>query len=864
MTRPASAARIAAARTPASPQLAAPKLADRRMTWAADLRRSGLSPLGRNFPGGAVVTYDHDLRFVIVGGGGLTEVGLSKEMLENRTPAEAFGSALADQVEAAYRLALTGTDAETEMRFNGRILSQRLTAVRDEDGAVLGGMGFVQDVTQSRTNYLELLESEERFRLAFDNAPIGKAVVELDGIFRQVNPALCRLFGYPANELLALRFQDITHPDDLDADLELLAEVISGERSTYQLEKRYLRPGGEYVWTLLSVGLVRSPDGAPLHFISQIQDMSDRKRHETELLSAHAFQQAVLAASPDFIHVLDVRQRVALWTSRSLQGSLGYRPNEVGLLGEGFAGNLIPAEDVERFQSALASTLQAADGEVVELRHLIKRADGERRWVSNRLTPFQRDDSGAVAKILGVSRDVTDIVAFEERLEHAALHDELTGLPNRRLINRRLGEALDRVGSTLTGPVADQPDTGKHVIQNIVVLFCDLDGFKRVNDAHGHQIGDALLRESSTRLVGATRVGDTVGRMGGDEFVVLLPVAQDEDPAAIGAEVADRIIRAVGQPVILGATEHTITASIGICVAQPGTSPEDLLRDADTAMYRAKLNGKDGHALFEPTLRENARTRDSLVRLIRQSLADNTLDVHYQPIVDPASGRVAEVEALLRIPGADGRFLDTAAVISVAEQTGLMGALGERILRRACEQTATWRRTPDGKDLRVAVNLSATEIARPGLYGRVTEIVRGTGMELRALTLEVTETVLLDAATSTLDDLRRLHADGVGIAIDDFGTGYAGLRYLATLPVTVIKVDRSFTAGLPHDAISSTIVRATIGLATELRLGCVVEGVETRAQLDALPRADGLLVQGYYFARPAPASVQFPWVIEPA
>ena len=834
---------------------------ERRLAWATDLRRQGLSPLGRNFPGGAIVTYDHELRFVVVGGGGLDEVGLSTSLLEGKTLAEAFGPSLAEHVEPSYRLALTGADAVTEMRFNGRILSQRLTAVRDQDGALLGGMGFVQDVTRSRANYLELLESEERFRLAFDNAPIGKAVVELDGSFRQVNPALCRLFGYPADQLLSLRFQDITHPDDLDADLELLAEVLSGERSTYQLEKRYRRPSGEYVWTLLSVGLVRSPDGTALHFISQIQDMSDRKRHEIELLGAHSFQQAVLAASPDFIHVMDVRQRVALWTSRSLQDSLGYRPDQAELFGDGFADNLIPKEDVVRFQSAFASTLLAADGEVVELRHRIKRGDAERRWVSTRLTPFQRDDEGAVAKVLGVSRDVTEIVAFEERLEHAAMHDELTGLPNRRLINRRLGEALERVGSTMTG-AADAH--GAHsVIDNIVVLFCDLDGFKRVNDAHGHQIGDALLRESSTRLVGATRVGDTVGRMGGDEFVVVLPIAKDEDPAAVGAEVADRIIRAVGQPVVLGATEHTITASIGICVAQPGTSPEDLLRDADTAMYRAKLNGKDGHALFEPTLREDARTRDSLVRLIRQSLADNTLDVHYQPIVDPTSGRVAEVEALLRIPGADGHFLDTAAVISVAEQTGLMGALGERILRRACEQTALWRRTPEGKELRVAVNLSATEIARPGLYGRVTEIVRGTGMEPGALTLEVTETVLLDAATSTLDDLRRLHADGVGIAIDDFGTGYAGLRYLATLPVTVIKVDRSFTAGLPHDQISSTIVRATIGLATELRLGCVVEGVETRVQLEALPKAEGLLVQGYFFARPAPASVQFPWVIEP-
>jgi predicted signal transduction protein with EAL and GGDEF domain len=352
--------------------------------------------------------------------------------------------------------------------------------------------------------------------------------------------------------------------------------------------------------------------------------------------------------------------------------------------------------------------------------------------------------------------------------------------------------------------------------------------------------------------------------MGGDEFVVILTVDAGEDPAAIGREVAERIIRSVGEPLVLGSVEHAVTASIGICVAQPGTTPHDLLRDADTAMFQAKVNGKAGYAVFVPTLREDARSRDALVRNVRQSLADNTLDVHYQPIVEPGSGRVVAVEALVRIPGPDGRLLDTAAAIAAAEQTGLIGAIGERVLRRSCEQTARWRRMPQHADLAVAVNLSASEIARPGLYDRVTAIVRSTGLEPSALTLEITESVLLDAGPTTVSDLRRLHDDGIGIAIDDFGTGYAGLRYLATLPVTSIKIDRSFTAGLPHDSVSSTIVRATVGLASELRLTCVVEGVETAEQLDALPQAPRLLVQGWHFARPQPASAPLPSFVAPS
>lgn len=697
-----------------------------RRLWAEELKRTGLSPLGRNFPGGALLVFDEHLRFLAAGGGALADVGLSREMLEGKTVAEAFGPEVAARLEGPYRQALRGKDVSVEVSLLGRTVLQRVTGVRDNDGLLLGGMGFIQDVTE-------------------------------------------------------------------------------------------------------------------------------RRRQEFELLDAHHFQQAVFAVSPDTIHVFDVRTRRMLWTSRTMHELLGYTTEEIDTFERGPSRHIIPEQDFVRFNAAVAAACDCADGEVTEVRHQVRHREGRLQWVSNRLTPFQRDAQGVVTQLLGVTRDVTDVIAFEERLEHAALHDDLTGLPNRRLINRRLGEALEQIRREAGGPQQ----------REIVVLFCDLDGFKRVNDAHGHQIGDSLLRVSASRLVSATRTGDTVGRMGGDEFVVILTVVADEDPAAVGREVAERIIRAVGEPLVLGAVEHAVTASVGICVAQPATTPHDLLRDADTAMYQAKLNGKAGHALFVPTLREDARSRDELVRGVRQSLADNTLEVYYQPIVDPRTSRVTGVEALVRIPGPDGRLLDTAAAIAAAEQTGLIGAVGERVLRRSCEQAARWRQTPEHADLAVAVNLSASEIARPGFYDRVTEIVGSTRLDPRALTLEITESVLLEAGPTTVQDLRRLHEDGIGIAIDDFGTGYAGLRYLAMLPVTAIKVDRSFTAGLPDDAVSATIVRATVGLATELRLDCVVEGVETAEQLAALPDAARLHVQGYFFGRPQPAGAALPAFISP-
>ena len=291
-------------------------------------------------------------------------------------------------MEGPYRKALAGHDVTVEVSLSGRILRHRLTGVRDEAGFLLGGMGFVQDVTEARAYQRELLESNERFRLAFDNAPIGKAIVELDGTFRHVNPALCRITGYDRDALLALSFQDITHPDDLAADLELLGQVARGERASYEIEKRYRKPSGEYVWTLLTVAGVRSATGETLYFISQVQDTSERKRHQLELLDAHHFQEAVFAVSPDTIHVFDVKTGRMQWNSRSLEELLGYSPEEIATFRRSPAHHIIPEPDFLHFNAAVTASCDAPDGEVTEVRHQVRHRDGRLQWVSNRLDPL--------------------------------------------------------------------------------------------------------------------------------------------------------------------------------------------------------------------------------------------------------------------------------------------------------------------------------------------------------------------------------------------------------------------------------------------------------------------------------------------
>jgi len=297
-----------------------------------------------------------------------------------------------------------------------------------------------------------------------------------------------------------------------------------------------------------------------------------------------------------------------------------------------------------------------------------------------------------------------------------------------------------------------------------------------------------------------------------------------------------------------------MSISIGVVIAEDLSTAESLLSDADAAMYHLKARGGNGHALFEPSHRPDSAEADYLERSIRRSLAEGDIQVHYQPIVDPRTATIHGVEALLRVRDENGRFLNAADVVRVAESTGLIGEVDAQVLRLACETTARWRQNPDLANLMLKVNRSVRDITRPGFYDRVADALASSGLDPRALTLEITETVLLDASRSNLADLRALHDLGIGLGIDDFGTGYASLRYIAELPINCIKIDQSFTSRIPQDPTANALVRTTVSLAEQLDINCVVEGVETAEQLAALPAYERLLVQGYLYARARPAT----------
>jgi diguanylate cyclase (GGDEF)-like protein/PAS domain S-box-containing protein len=633
---------------------------------------------------------------------------------------------------------------------------------------------------------------------------------------------------------------ELTHPDDLDSARAGTERLLAGDVTTFAAEKRYLTAAGTTVWVSATGALVRSQDGSPLNIMSQVQDITERKAHEQVLAEERRRLRAAQSIGRIGSWELDLATDTVTW-SDTLSELYGLDPGDFPGNQESSTSGVHP-DDTAQLQSELDAC--AADGTPLRNRHRVYRfSDGELRWFDVR---GARHHDGDRFRLVGVVVDVTEQVLAETRLEHAALHDALTGLPNRRLVADRLARALDR--SEREGQV--------------VVLFCDLDGFKRVNDVHGHHVGDAVLVEAAGRMVAATRSGDTVGRMGGDEFVVICGVPRGENPAAVAELVVGRIERAMSVPIVVDGLEHRVTVSTGICLAGQGDNADLVLGHADVAMYLAKSQGKDGHATFDASLASDVMDRDSIERQIRVALADDTLEVYYQPMVEPGTGRVRAVEALMRVPDGAGQHLDTFQAVLVAERAGIITAIDDRVLRLACAQVALWRQQPGHGELSVSVNRSAIDIARPGLYERITEVVADSGFDPGALTIEITETVLLDVAPHTIADLERLRADGIGIAIDDFGTGYASLHYLATLPISSLKVDSSFTAGLPDDPTCATIVSATIGLAADLGLGCVVEEVETVEQLNALPASARLLVQGYLYARPEAPQVELPTHLE--
>jgi diguanylate cyclase (GGDEF)-like protein/PAS domain S-box-containing protein len=465
-------------------------------------------------------------------------------------------------------------------------------------------------------------------------------------------------------------------------------------------------------------------------------------------------------------------------------------------------------------------------------------AGGDDRWVLTTKLPL-RDREGNIVGTFGISRDITERKQAEEQLQRQAFYDPLTKLPNRALFLDRLKHLFLRGRRALGSPL-------------FALLYLDLDRFKSINDSLGHEAGDALLVDAARRLERCLRPGDTLARLGGDEFTVLLDEISSEADA-IG--VAERIHAELAAPIDVNGYEVFTTVSVGIALSSAGYErPEDMLRDADTAMYRAKAAGRARHQVFGGDMHQRAMSSLQIETDLRRALERGEIVPHYQPIVDLETGGVVGFEALARWQHPSRGMVPPDLFIPVAEETGLVGPIGDRMLAEACRQTREWQRQyPAWSALQVSVNVSARQLSQGGVPAEVERVLGATGLAPSHLMLEITESALMHNLSMGAGVIQRLHAMSVGLHLDDFGTGYSSLAYLHSFPVHALKVDRSFVNRMDSAPQQSAIVKAIVSLAQNLGMEVIAEGVETAAQAEALRALHCQRGQGFLYSRPLPA-----------
>ena len=810
-------------------------------------------------PGVGVHRFDQELR-VIDGPG------------RGRLISEVLPAGVVAPSETVWRAVLAGEDRRFELSTpDERALHLAVASpVVDSDGTVVGGLVVTFDASQRQQAELELRERETAFRSLAEHATDIVTRHSPDGTVLYVSPSVSEL-GIEQEELVGRSIYELVHEDDrARVRAEIDPAVRAGQTVTVAYRLRNAR--GDVRWLETTCAGITGDDGRVAEVRCSTQDITARRRDAQELERRLAQQSAVAALGeraltgmpvPDLLReaceavsrTLDVPLAVVLEFERGSHEMLVAAG--VGL-NSGMLGSRMRAPDdvrtaafrrLERGPVTFLDLDESPSGVMIEpLReHGIisgtavplgerDRPLGMLGAYSQERRVFTDDDTNLLQAVSHVLATAIAARRAEDQARHDAMHDPLTGLPNRVLFRDRLAQALAR-SERDRSPLA--------------VLLLDIDRFKLINDSLGHLVGDELLREVAPRLSGAVRASDTVARLGGDEFAVLCEDLEDEREAQ---EMAERLGACFLRPFALGGEQQFATASVGLVVADSHIEASELLRDADAAMYRAKEAGRGRYEVFDEGMRARAVARLQVENELRRALDREELQLFFQPIHDLRSGRIASCEALVRWNHPERGLVGPDQFIPIAEESGLIVPLGAWVLQRACRQLARWRRSVDAaEDLRITVNLSARQVTQHDIVDTVAEAIDEAGVHPNDVGLEITEHVLIEDAQTTADTLRRLQRLGVRLVIDDFGTGYSSLSYLKRYPIEVLKIDRSFIDGIADDESGDlAIVTAIVRMASALGVDVIPEGVETEAQLDRLKELGCQYAQGFLLDRPLP------------
>ncbi len=667
-----------------------------------------------------------------------------------------------------------------------------------------------------------LADSEQRYRSLFAHHPDAVFAVDGNGCFTEANATCGHVTGIPREEILQHHFANFIEPTDMLRVAQQFQKVLGGEIARFEVSLRH-RDGQQRLLDVIGIPITVNGRVDGVYGIAQ--DVTASRAQQTRLRTL----ERSVEASVNGVLIADARapDLPIIYANRAFSVMTGYSLEEV--TGQNCRFLQGPESDPDMVERLRHGIQHQHETHVTLCNY---RKDGTPFWNDLYVAPV-RDQEGVVTHFVGVQHDISKHKAYEARLAYHATHDDLTRLPNRMHFEE-----------TLQAEFA-QAQQGEHAIS---VLFVDLDDFKPINDSLGHAVGDQVLIEVGQRLKAALRQEDTVARLGGDEFVLLISSVSDEKQVI---DIVERLLPALARPYCIDGHELYLTASVGIAISGPETpQPHSLIQQADMAMYKAKQQGRNAYAWFSSDINELASERVSLRNDLQEAIDHECLELHYQPLFD-RSGNIVSVEALVRWRHPVKGYISPARFIPLAEATGQIMPISEWVLQRACSDMLSLQQKGLGS-LKVAVNLSPLQFHRASFLATLRQTLSSTGLPAEQLTLELTEGILMDNTDAAIEILHALRSMQVSVAIDDFGTGYSSLSYLKHLPISTIKIDRSFINELIHSDDDAAIVQGIISMAHHLGLGVVAEGVENVAQHQRLMTYRCDMFQGFGLAKPMP------------
>ncbi|WP_439395394.1 EAL domain-containing protein [Bradyrhizobium sp. PMVTL-01] len=684
---------------------------------------------------------------------------------------------------------------------------------------------IIRQINRQNREAQERIEAERlRLDTALNNMSQGLILYDANGYIVTCNRRYADMFGLShdvikpgCHVLEAMRHRKERGAFEGDVE-EFYAEVMRVVTEGTVSTRTHQLPNGR-AFQVINTPLAQGG-------VATIEDITDRRNLEQERDRNHTFLREIIDHIPSQITVKDAQSRQYLLVNRIAEEVF----NETGetIVGR-TATDILPAPDADIVKRDDDALLQSPDRLLLREQSWERRTGGQRHTISKRIGI--RDKAGEPRYIINVIEDVTERRRDHEKIAHMAHYDALTDLPNRTLFREQIERELEKVA------------TGAQ----FALLYIDVDEFKGINDSLGHHVGDELLKAIATRLRGCLKKGDLIARLGGDEFAVIQTGIQS---SADVLSFVTRIYEAIRQPYHCLGHQLSTDASIGIALApQDGADLDQLVKNADLAMYGAKAGGRRTHRFFEPEMDASAKARLTMEQDLRHALVNGGFEIHYQPLVDLRSGAVTGCEALLRWRHPERGMVSPAEFIPIAEDTGLINELGDWVLRMACNEAATWP-----AHIRVAVNVSPVQLKSDTLALRIASALAASGLDPRRLELEITEAVLIRDDEAALSILHQLRSIGVRIALDDFGTGYSSLSYLKRFPFDKIKIDRCFVADIAETSGAPVIVQAVVNIAAASSMTTVAEGVETEAQREMLRNLGCTEMQGYLFSAPKPAA----------